>query len=120
MMRAPSDTDIARAEQRLVESEREVAASIARLRLEFRGTLAKPAMLVGIACVAAVAGYTVERHFSRAPMPVERASAKTSASSAGIAFVFLARYGLQFLPQIASWLTKKGKPEQSSKASDPG
>ncbi len=98
MMRAPSDTDILRAEQRLVASEREVAQSIARLRLEFRATLAKPATLLGIACVGVIAGYSVGRHFGRGPKPVERIAVKSTASLAGNAFAFLVRHGLRHWP----------------------
>jgi hypothetical protein len=61
MMHAPSRHEILLAEQRLIQSRRELAAGKARLRTAFRATLAKPGTLLGAAGAGAIAGYLLFR-----------------------------------------------------------
>lgn len=61
MMHAPTHHEILLAEQKLIRSRRELAASKVRLRAAFRATLAKPSTLLGAAGAGAIAGYLLFR-----------------------------------------------------------
>ena len=127
---APSDEEIRRAEGRLIDARRELAASRGRARAAFRATLAKPTTLLGVALAAGAAGYFLFRRpapaeaatnwLSRWPAlsarwealkshlptvggPSTAATATTAAgatSLVGIVLAFAARYAMQQLPRI--------------------
>jgi len=127
---APSDEEIRRAEGRLTDARRELAASRVRARAAFRATLAKPTTLLGVALASGAAGYFLFRRppeaeaarnwLSRWPAlgaqwealrshlptfggPSAAATATTAAgatSLVGIVLAFAARYALQQLPRM--------------------
>ena len=130
MMHAPTHHEILLAEQRLIQSRRELAAGTVRLRTAFRATLAKPTTLLAAAGAGAIAGYLLFKRpaqvevartwLSRWPALSERweamrahlpsvggpsttttaATAAGTTSLAGLIFAFATRYAMQRLPRI--------------------
>lgn len=66
ILSAPSDEDIRRAEGRLTDARRELAASRVRARVTVRAALVKPGTLLGVAVAAGAAGYFLFRRPAQA------------------------------------------------------
>lgn len=141
-LRAPSDEEIRRAEGRLTDARRELAASRRRARAAIRLTLAKPATLLGVALASGAAGYFLFRRPARAEVAtnwlsrwpalsarwealrshlptVGGASAAGTATTAagatslvGIVLAFAARYAMQQLPRIGLQIVEQALRKQ--------
>lgn len=127
---APSDEEIKRAERRLTDARRDLAASRVRARAALRAALVKPWTLLSVALAAGAAGYVLFKRpaqtevarnwLSRWPAlsarweamrahlpsiggPSTAATATTAVgatSLAGLVLAFASRYAMQQLPRI--------------------
>jgi hypothetical protein len=143
---APSDEDIRRAEGRLTDARRELAASRVRARATVRAALVKPRTLLGVALAAGAAGYFLFRRPAQAEVaknwlshwpalsarweamrahlpsvggPSTAATATTAAgatSLVGIVLAFAARYAMQQLPRIGFQIVEQALRKQRTAA----
>jgi hypothetical protein len=110
-MQAPSDSEIEQAEQRLVQARGEVSTGTTRLNAELREFLAKPATLLGVAGIAALAGYLIFKPRPEKKVKVklvpEGSSQAQSGSILGLLAAFAMRYAMKQIPGMGSRLVEK-------------
>jgi hypothetical protein len=101
MIRLTDQAAIRAAELRVARARLNLRASLARVRITTRKTLARPSTLLGIAVAAGLLSYCLAPKAQPIPAPSSGGVATAAKTSAfGLVLAFVVRYGMQYLPDI--------------------